>query len=543
MSEDGLPPEDEILPVPDFPAPEQPPELAEIGMWFPRLNPTQQEEFDSLAKYILTYGEKGSGKSIGGLSALVRHCYEEEEALALIIAPQIRTGKEGVIYDLEWILDIWKNGNIDPTDKDRRLRLDVGMGLDYTAPKLDPQTKDRVIFIGNRHGGWSKVILMSIPYAEVVEKRMKSLSPSFVYVDEITELDSKEFFVYVAQQLGRRRGIKGPQQYVASCNPEGPSHWVYQVWWIDCIDAETGQRDPDYAVFHVPIAENYDNLPPGYIEGLKKLYRDETDRKRLLDGEWVDRPSGDAIFRSYFKPEIHVRGDRLLGKFLTPRPGIPIIVNYDPGPRNYCIAFQQMIPTKERTIWTVVDEINFVGEFAADEVIAKKLVERMAYWDGWLKDKHKTEAKYVHIGPEDAFTHMRSHGDYDSERMKKLTKQFSNGKYVVRMRKCPAPANSVPQRVRMMIGMFLSDEFFISAMAPKTAEAFKLLTSEKAKPGKADTFDGLRPQRSPYLHPFDAASYGPYYFTLHPSMVVLQTSSAQAGGPNAGSGVYRAGRG
>lgn len=495
--------------------PETPPPLREQGVWSPRLNPTQQKVFDSGAKYALSYGEKGSGKTVSSLSALIRHAYEEDDALVLIIAPQIRTGKEGVIYDLMWMLDIWRNGNIDPTDPERRRRLDEGMGLEYTEPTLDPQTKDRVIFIGNRFGGWSKVILMSIPYAEVVEKRMKALSPSFVYVDEITELDSREFFTYVAQQLGRRRGIRGPQQYYATCNPEGPSHWVYKVWWEDCIDENTGVRHTDYAVFHIPVAENIANLPPGYTDRLKALYRDPIDYARLVDGRWVDRPLGDAIFKNYFRSEFHVRGDAKTNAGLMPLKGFPIIVSYDPGPVNYSVHFEQMLPGKEKTIWTVFDELNFVGQFMPDTVVVKHILDRMEYWKRMVPG-----AEFVHVADESAFTHRRHDGSYDATRLV----QLSNG--VIRPRACPKAKESVPQRVNMVITMFLNDSLFISATCTKTLEMLRLLASEKPKEGREVKYNpnaALTPKRSAYLHPFDSLSYGIFYFAMNPLMVALHT--------------------
>lgn len=487
--------------VPEFALPERAPHepLQAAAGWSPSLNPTQQQVFDSVAKYILEYGEKGSGKSIGGLNALVRHCYEEEDALALIIAPQIRTGKEGVMYDLQWVLEQWANG----------------MGLDYTEPSLDPQTKDRCIYIGNRFGGWSKVILMSIPYAEVVEKRMKALSPSFVYVDEITELDSKEFFTYVAQQLGRRRGIRGPMQYVASCNPEGPSHWVYHVWWVDCISAE-GKRDPDFAVFHVPVSENYKNLPPGYVERLQQLYKDPIDRRRLLNGEWVDRPSGDAIFKNYFREEIHVRGDMRSGKGLVPLRGFPIIVSYDPGPVNYCVTFLQMIPAKEKVIWIVFDELNFVGQLMPDNVVVKRILEAMDRWSAFLGGS----SNFVHIADASAFTHRRHDGSYDATRLKDL----SNGR--IRVRACPKAKESVPSRVQMVISMLLEETLFVSALCTKTLDMFRLLASDKPKDGKYDPNVGITPRRSVYLHPFDALTYGIFYFTINQAMMALHVEDA-----------------
>lgn len=515
-------------PIFDPPPPDKPPQILhsdESDFWEPRLNPTQKKIFDEVARYILAHAEKASGKTAACLHALVRHCYEEEDALALIIAPQIRTGKDGVLYDLCWVLDIWRNGNL---DKDGN-RIDGGMGLEFTEPSLDPQTKDRCLFIGNRFGGWSKVMLVSIPYAEVVEKRMKALSPSLVYVDEITELESHEYFTYVSAQLGRRRGIRGPQQYIASCNPTGPSHWVYKTWFVDCID-EYGKRNQQFAVYHVPIQENQHNLPAGYIQNLIDILKDPTDRRRLLNGEWIDRPSGKAIFKNYWKPEICIRPtlgtpEHRRGFGLVPLIQFPLLVVYDPGAVNFSAHMQQMIPTKGgKTLWITFEEINFVGMQKPDFIIVPEVLKRMDFW----QTKLGSQTRFIHISDEAAFSHLRPDGSYDALRMKQLSKGRIN------MRACPKAKDSVAARVRMLMNLMLTDSWFVSATCPKSIDVFNLLVSEKGKDDKYDPEVGLRPKRSPYIHPFDSMTYGPYYFQLSPPSSVGQTEEL----PPA---VYRAG--
>lgn len=404
-------------------------------------------------------------------------------------------------------------------------RIDSGMGLDFTEPRLDPQTKDRTLFIANRHGGWSKVLLISIPYPDVVARRMKALSPSFVYADEITELDGMNYFTYVAQQIGRRRGIMGPQQYYASCNPEGPSHWVYKVWWELCI-LEDGTRDPQYEVFHVPVSENLINLPPGYVDGLNSLFKDPVDRERLLSGKWVDRPSGEALFRNSFREGVHVIGDAKKGIGIPPKPGYPIIIGYDPGARNYCVTFLQFIPTKEKSVWIVFDELNFVGDYKPDYVVVPRVLERMKFWKEYLKQ----EVQFVHIADESAFTHIRHDGSYDSTRLK----QLSNGKIIVRA--CPKGKQSVPARVQMIASFLLNNCLYVSATCRKTIQMFNNLIAESPKEGKYDPNASLTPKRSIYLHPFDSMSYGMFYFTVNPAFFALHTAKVSEG-----ASVYRAG--
>lgn len=508
--------------LPDYefePPPAHAPQVSSDSGWSPRLNPTQQKIFDCIAKYILAYGEKGSGKTIGCLHALVRHCYWEKDALALVIAPAIRTGQDGVFKDLEWILDIWKNGNVDIDDPD--VRTDSGLaGFEYTDSKLDPKTKDRMIYIGNRHGGWSRVLLISIPYAEVVAKRMKALSPSFVYADEMTELESIVYFTNVALQIGRRRGIEGPQQYYASTNPEGPSHWVWKVFFANCLDKTTGLRKKTYEVFHVKRMENKKNVKGDYFSEIEDVITDPTEYRRLILGEWIDRPAGDAIFKNFWRPEFHVRGDPVSGPELTPKRGYPIVVSLDPGPANYSVHFMQFIPTKDgKVIWLVFDELNFVGEYKPDFVVVPRILERVDFWTAFLGG----QPTFLYIADEAAFNQRRQDGSYDATRLRELSK----GRIIPRA--CPKGKESVPARVQMTISMLVENCMFVNARrCPKTIDMFNCLVSEKPKDGKYDSYQGFRPKRSAYIHPFDSFSYGPYYFQMNPAHFALQTSEVEA---------------
>lgn len=447
------------------------------GGWHPSLNTTQDAIFNDPAKFLLAAGEKGSGKTVGLLYKLVRHCYENENAFALIISPSIRTGKEGVLFDLEnMVLPSWEEG----------------IGLEYTSSRLDPNTKDRHLWIANRHRGWSKVLLVSIPYAEAVEPRVKGMSPSFVYVDELTHCPGREYFTYVAAQLGRRRNIVGPQQYTASCNPDGPSHWVHKVFYEECLDEETGDKDEDFSVYHVPISENVKNLPEQYVKSLNQILRhDPVEQRRLLYGEWVDRPTGEAMFRDYFNSEIHVKGDEMRGTGLHPVPGHPIIIGYDLGQVNSSVTFMQVVPTHNGNVWLVFDEIDHIGEKILYKRLAQDIMRRMDYWS---KSKDY-EFRFQHISDTSAINqwHPGGTGSYDSWDMER----FSDGR--IKLLGCPKGKGSVEARVRLLGAKLFQDELYVSALCTNTVEMLIHLESDKK--------DAMKPKRSKWVHKFDSVSY------------------------------------
>ncbi|HUS97514.1 MAG TPA: hypothetical protein VMX97_12310, partial [Hyphomicrobiaceae bacterium] len=87
---------------------------------------------------------------------------------------------------------------------------------------------------------------------------------------------------------------------------------------------------------------------------------------------------------------------------------------------------------------------------------------------------------------------------------------------------------SVPARVQLIKTLLFDDALFVSANCPKTVEMLRLLASERVKDGKYDENAGLMPQRSVYLHPFDALSYPIFKFMTNPASFNLRVGKSDA---------------
>lgn len=501
--------------------------------WEPRLNPGQRNVFHDPSMVVLASGPKGSGKSIILTHCDIRHCYENDNALCLIIVTYITAGSEGIWHDLEnFSLPAWRDGNRYPDwlngvpHPRAGEYMDRGIGLHYTDTRLDPLTKDRHIWIATQEGGWSKILLKSIPHGTQVEGRIKGPAPSRIHVEEITNCDGPQYYTFPAAQLNRRRGIRGPQQFTASCNPDGPSHWVYKEI-VEKERDENGVKNPDVSVHNIYIAENLPNLPPDYQKRLNLTLRDPYQRRRLIDGEWIDVPSGDAIFKDYFAPEIHVKGDASKGIGLIPLKGHPIIVGHDPGPKNYSIHFMQRIPTMDPSrplVWSVFDELNFVGQYKPYDVVAKTLAKRIRYWIE--HPQAGFQFVFQHIADEAAFTQRNSRGSFDARDMQIEAKKHG---LMLKMMACPKGADSQPQRVQMVIDYLLYEIMYVSAMCDKTVDMLRLIPSKQLKEGEYDPYAGLRPQKGPHLHPLDSMTYPMWRYRVRPNSAP-QTGEVEKGG-------------
>lgn len=516
-----------------FLPPDYKPDPVDQPGWEPDLNQTQKKVFHDPAPVILTYGEKGSGKTSVLLDCDVRHAFENPGALVLILVTFVSAGAEGAWHDLEnFILPRWRDGNkypdwLDGKPHPRAGQLkDSGIGLHYTETKLDPLTKDRHIWIASMSGEWSKILLKSVPHASQVDGRIRGPAPSRVHVEEITLCGGPEYYVLPTMQLKRRRGIQGPMQFTASCNPDGPNHWVYKEL-IEPSVREDGTKDPFFSIYHIPFEENKRFINPGYQEQLNKAIRDPYQRRRMIDGEWVDVPSGDAIFKEYFAPEIHVKGDALKGIGLMPLKGHPIIVGHDPGPKNYSIHFMQRIPTMDPSrplVWSVFDELNFVGQYKPYDVVAKTLAKRIRYWIE--HPQAGFQFVFQHIADEAAFTQRNSRGSFDARDMQIEAEKHG---LMLKMMACPKGADSQPQRVQMVIDYLLYEIMYVSARCDKTVDMLRLIPSKQLKEGEYDPYAGLRPQKGPHLHPLDSMTYPMWRYRVRPNSAP-QTGEVEKGG-------------
>jgi phage terminase large subunit len=485
-------------------------EEEEKGAWSPSLSPTQQKIFDDPANYILAYGERGSGKTfcLGG-HKIVRHLYENFNALAIIIVgvrSQATLG--GVWHKLQVeILPDWVEG----------------IGLNHTSERQDTQ-KNLYMDVENRFGGWSRVVLISIPYGAFIKDRIKGFEPSIIFVDELTNLDTEDYFNAVVQQLGRRQGIHGPQQYLAACNPDGPSHWVYKRFfqepWRE-VDGEKVWND-DYSKYHVPIKENEHNLPPGYYDRIMEAVKtDPIEEARMVRGEWIDRPAGDAIFGPYFNKTLHILGDSKEG--ILPNVDYPIICGWDPGSVNNAIIFMQCLPGEDKMLWTVFDELVTIDKKLPYTTLIPLVMRKMAYWNRKMEHKFR----FMHISDNSAFNQFRARsGSYDYRDIEKISQDKAESFELdpIRMKAAPKFSGSVETRVRLTIATLQSEGIVISAQCTKVIKMFQNLISEK--PGKHyDPNVAFKPKRSVYVHAFDAMTYPIIFYNSTPTLTTGRTSS------------------
>jgi hypothetical protein len=147
-----------------------------------------------------------------------------------------------------------------------------------------------------RHGEQAPSLIMFRPLEEA-DRKLKSLNASVVAVDEAAEVPEASMQM-LAARAGRQTQTQGyPSLVLLASNPTSRRHWLYK-WAVE-------DPLPGTTLFRTASTENAANLPPNYIERLRKQFSPDQVR-RYLEGEWGDLLEGRRPVFPSFKAEIHV---------------------------------------------------------------------------------------------------------------------------------------------------------------------------------------------------------------------------------------------
>jgi hypothetical protein len=522
---------------PQSPEPEkataEPPVVAPAARVYTDWEPTDEpsyteagkEAYHSKAKYILAHSEKGGGKTYAFLDKMVKHCFSYNNAMGLIcVRTRSQANKGGAWEKLQLhILPKWRKKK----------------GIEHTNVMLDSQ-KNELIWIRTIHGGWSMFVLISANYGTQLVNTAPGYEPSMAFVDELTNCDSEVYYSAIAAQVGRRPGIPGEaQQYLAACNPKGPSNWVYKKWFVEPINEDTGEVDPEFHSIRFSVDDNEKNLPNGYRDHLKRVYKNSPiEAKRLIDGEWIDRPSADSLFGDIFSPEIHVRPITSDGKphqtlRLLPSRDSSILIGIDSGSTYHAFPFMQWLPVDGRMRWVVFDEVVILKKKTSYPRLIPMVMRRLKWW----LDMDEKKPGFIAISDDSAFNQYKpGTGSYDVTEIQKswsdydrLQKSNTGEEYLgpIKIRGCPKFDGSVAARVRILQEALGNEEILVSASCKHTQAMMLLLESKKQPKDKPYNDDlSMSPERSDHLHIFDAITYVMLMGKLHPARLIPPSQSS-----------------
>lgn len=513
--------------------------------WKPLLNETQEIIFNDTAQVIGGVGPKFSGKTIAFGEKIIRHCFEEWNAMFTILGTSADALKDGICEDLmTLIVPQWRDGNREPAYLRRNGVLvpnpnageliDGGIGLEATHWRQDNQTKHIYMKVRNQFGGWSRIKVISIPYPQQIDERIRGPAPSGIYLEEATKCRSNAYVKLPILQLERRRDIVGPQQFLFSCNPEDPENWVYK-WMYEEAVVQKSQPGRDWPLdrerpgirrresvsfYFVDYRENAHNVSQRNRQILEEeLASDPILDARLRQGKWISYPSGEALFKNEFSEKRHMRGkvpnDKgNNGEGLLPIYGFPIEIGYDFGQRNLGVSFQHIFETDEGPFVYIFDELCFHRQRIKSQRIAYAMLEKLVFWTEWLRTDTgdpRSAWSIWHIAGDDATTVYHPNSDsVDAKDMQDKTRAIIESDperyrgidpFVIRG--CPRPPGSVSKRTDLFAEAMMDDRFLVSHLCPWHRGMLFHLESDEDNPSE--------PKRSKWLETYDAATYPSMY--------------------------------
>lgn len=215
------------------------------------------------AKFTLQSGAYGSGKTLTNAWIILRECLTYPGCYGMVGAETLGQLRETLQRRFDQLIE----------------------------PLL---ARGHVKFHGNHNkytfANGSEVIFMSLAGSspQAMKERLKSHEFSFAIIEEATAISQDT----MEEIFGRTRNAIGSRQIWASCNPDGPEHYLYD-WFF---------RNPKPG-YKVVTSNSYDNpdLPHDYIKMLEDTLG-ELQAQRYLRGEWV---SSQGMVYPEFNRETH----------------------------------------------------------------------------------------------------------------------------------------------------------------------------------------------------------------------------------------------
>ena len=240
---------------------------------------------ESLSRYFIVTGGRGSGKSFAINSVLLLLTYQAGHT---ILFTRYTLRAAGISIIPEFI---------------EKLEL-LGVMDQFKI------TKDEIINKGNG----SKIIFRGIKTSSGDQTaNLKSLQGITTWVmDEAEELNDEDIFDKI--DLSVRNKIQ-ENRVILILNPTTKEHFIYKRWFEDRgVSAGSNITKEDTTYIHTTYLDNLDNLSESYIKQIETMKVRRPNRyKHTIEGAWLDKAEG-VIFTDWSIGEFKQVGKVVYGQ-------------------------------------------------------------------------------------------------------------------------------------------------------------------------------------------------------------------------------------
>jgi len=283
--------------------------------------PHQHRVLQSEKRLVLLGGGVGSGKTDVGSIWALRQALTWPRALGLIAANTY-------------------SQLVDSTLRNFYRKVEA-FGLKVQPPELPRTGRPFTLKI---HDGrrWIEILCRSLDNFET----LSGLEIGWYWLDEVWQTQQAAFDLVNARLRDHRCGR---HQGLLTTTLDEPSSWLYNVF----VD----QRDEALCeVIYAKTTDNLKNLPPGYLDLLKKTY-DPRLFARMVEARWVSLSKGRIYYQ--FDRGKHVRS-------LTPDPALPLCWSHDFNLNPMSSIIAQIKGQEVRVLDEIVIETSSTPEVIAE---------------------------------------------------------------------------------------------------------------------------------------------------------------------------------
>ncbi len=112
------------------------------------------------------------------------------------------------------------------------------------------------------------------------------------------------------------RGYVKEMSMILDSNPPAPSHWIAK--WEEAVAEEEAQDGMEVRFWHIHTEENASNLPPNYVNILKRTYsKNPAMYARMVEGKYADAFDGDPVLWAFNQEHVFSGLEFPIGAYLV----------------------------------------------------------------------------------------------------------------------------------------------------------------------------------------------------------------------------------
>jgi hypothetical protein len=263
----------------------------------------------SKARTRVIIGGRGSGKTTSIAVEATGHCFHNAGARVYALR---KTEESNIDTTLETFEQVFANLGSAYVETDISLFRKYRSGSRYRLPsrrailmyehflQTNPtkgEIKSWIEGIGTRY--CSHLLFSGVPSVQYRASRFRGFECSMMVFVEADQFEEEDLDLAIAclrwkgadAEICDDRGFIKDTCIILDTNPPGTDHWIAQM-------EEEAFRNKDTTIhfWHIHTDENKENLPPGYVEHLKKQYaRKPAMYSRMVEGKYADAFDGDPV--------------------------------------------------------------------------------------------------------------------------------------------------------------------------------------------------------------------------------------------------------